>query len=168
MARKKSAKKPARSAKKAARKGARKSGSRPAKGPVPVSSGRGASPAEIGAEVVQMIRASAGDPAIWARHWHNQCESVEGGKTAMAWRGMKQIKAKSDWWNQDHAIRGGSVEGPYIGATGFTIRFRAQVETLSTGAVESMEEVGVYTVKNGKVVREEFMGLTKGGDSDEA
>ena len=101
MARKKSAKKPSRSSKKAARKGARKSGSRPAKGPVPVSSGRGASPAEIGAEVVQMIRASAGDPAIWARHWHNQCESVEGGKTAMAWRGMKQIKAKSDWWNQD-------------------------------------------------------------------
>jgi hypothetical protein len=33
------------------------------------------------------------------------------------------------------------------------------VETKSTGAREWMEEIGVYTVKDGKIVREEFMGF---------
>jgi hypothetical protein len=31
------------------------------------------------------------------------------------------------------------------------------VETKSTGKRETMNEVGVYTVQNGKIIREEFM-----------
>jgi hypothetical protein len=166
MARKKPAKsapkKAARktTAKKASRKPTKKSPGRAASGPVPIVTGRGLTPAEIAHDVVQMIRSRAGDEAIWAKHWHKKCDSIEGSETRMAWRGMKQIRAKSDWWTQDHAIRGGGVEGPYLGATGFAIRFKMQVETLSTGVIDSMEEVGVYTVQNGKVIREEFMGLS--------
>jgi hypothetical protein len=171
MARKKAArtapKKPARTAsrkgsgRKSKRTTAKKTAGRAAGGPVPIVTGRGPTPAEIGAEVVQMIRARAGDEAIWARHWHRKCDSIEGGETRMAWRGLKQVRAKSDWWTQDHALRSGEVEGPYLGATGFAIRFKMQVETLSTGVIDSMEEVGVYTVQNGKVIREEFMGLSE-------
>ena len=165
MARKKPAKtarkKPARkaSAKTSPRKTTKKPARRATSGPVPIVTGRGLTPAQIAYDVVKMIRGRAGDETIWAKHWHKKCDSIEGSETRMAWRGMKQIRAKSDWWTQDHAIRGGDVEGPYLGATGFAIRFKMQVETLSTGVIDSMEEVGVYTVQDGKVVREEFMGL---------
>jgi hypothetical protein len=166
MARKKPAKTaPKKSARKAtAKKGPRKTAKKPARrganGPVPIVTGRGLTPAQIAHDVVKMIRGRAGDEAIWAKHWHKKCDSIEGSETRMAWRGMKQIRAKSDWWTQDHAIRSGTVEGPYLGATGFSVRFKMQVETLSTGVIDSMDEVGVYTVQNGKVIREEFMGLT--------
>ena len=139
-------------------------GRRPARasasaGPVPIKTGRGAGPAEIGEAVVRMIRSQAGDKAIWDKWWSPRCESVEGGETKMAWRGRKQIQAKSDWWTSDNEVVGGTVDGPYLGATGFSIRFRMDIRTKSTGKRTSMEEVGVYTVKDGKVIREEFMGL---------
>jgi hypothetical protein len=150
---KKAARKPA---KKAVKKVVKKRG--PA-GPMPVKTGRGPGPAEIGADVVRMIRAQAGDAAIWAKWWSPRCESIEGGGANMVWKGMKEIRGKSEWWAQDHAMRGCSVEGPFVGATGFAVHFKAEIETRSTGVVETMTEVGVYTVQNGKVVREEFMGL---------
>jgi hypothetical protein len=163
MAKKKKSKSPARKTRKSggktARRPARKTSRAASAGPVPVKTGRGAGPAEIGEAVVSMIRSQAGDKAIWDKWWSPRCESVEGGETKMAWKGRKQIQAKSDWWTSDNEMVGGSVEGPYLGATGFSVRFRMQVRTKSTGKVTSMEEVGVYTVQDGKVIREEFMGL---------
>jgi hypothetical protein len=165
MARKSSKKAARPASRKPAKKPAARKAAKPAKrnasGPVPITTGRGTTPAQIASDVVQMIRARAGDAAIWAKYWHPRCDSIEGGETRMAWRGMKQIKAKSDWWTQDHAVRSAEVEGPYLGATGFAVRFKMQVETLSSGVIDTMEEIGVYTVQNGKVVREEFMGLSE-------
>ncbi|MEX2218148.1 MAG: nuclear transport factor 2 family protein [Phycisphaerales bacterium] len=147
---------PRRPSKTAAKK---KPAKKAAAGPIPVSSGRGADPARIGAEVVRMLHANTGDKAIWDAWWSPQCESIEGSETRLAWRGRKQIQAKSDWWNSENEVVDGNVEGPYVGATAFSIRFRVQVRTKATGATQWMDEVGVYTVQNGKVVREEFMGL---------
>jgi hypothetical protein len=167
------AKKAARSApKKAGRKpGARRTppkkaaGSRRGSGlePVAVKSGRGAPPAEVGADLVSMFnRGQLGE--IEDKWWSRDVVSCEGGM-GMEWRGMKAVHAKNAWWGQDHAVRGASAEGPYVGATGFSVKFRIEVETKSTGAVETMEEVGVYTVRDGKIVREEFMGLCAAGAS---
>ena len=52
---------------------------------------------------------------------------------------------------------GASAEGPFVGAQGFAIKFKMDVEELNTGTRRVSEEVGVYTVNNGKIVREEFM-----------
>ena len=54
-------------------------------------------------------------------------------------------------------MHGASAEGPFVGATGFAVKFTIDLETKSTGKRETMTEVGVYTVKNGKIVQEEFM-----------
>lgn len=125
--------------------------------PVPVKSGRGPTPAEVGADLVgKFNRGQLGE--IEEKWWSRDIVSCEGGAN-MEWRGQKAVHAKNAWWGQDHAIRGASAEGPYIGATGFTVKFRIEVETKSTGVVETMEEVGVYTVRDGKIIREEFMGL---------
>ena len=57
----------------------------------------------------------------------------------------------------EHTLHGASAEGPYIGATGFAVKFRVDVTENASGKRLLMEEVGVYTVENGKIVREEFM-----------
>jgi hypothetical protein len=56
-----------------------------------------------------------------------------------------------------HRLHGASAEGPYIGASGFSVKFAMDVEDTTTNDRSLMEEIGVYTVQNGKIVREEFM-----------
>jgi hypothetical protein len=121
-----------------------------------VKVGSGATPGEIGRAVVEAINAGRPDRELWARWWHKNAESIEGEGVAMMWRGMKAIQAKSDWWTSTHIVHGASAEGPYVGATGFAIKFRMDSEDTTTGQRHIMEELGVYTVQKGKIVREEF------------
>ncbi|MFM9997130.1 MAG: SnoaL-like domain-containing protein [Phycisphaerales bacterium] len=151
--------------KKAAKAG--KKGDKPSKKagkslePVPVSTGKGATPAQIGADLIAMFNKGQ-FKEIEAKYWSPDIESVEGVGVAMAWRGRKAVDAKNAWWMSDHVLHGASAEGPFVGASGFAVRFRMDVETKSTGQRQNMDEVGVYTVEKGKIVREEFMYATPG------
>jgi hypothetical protein len=163
---KKSGKKPARKSAKAARVAKARKAAKPAKkaarkgagtAPKPVKTGRGSTPRQIGDAVVAHFNKGGPDKELWAQHWHPGAESVEGEGMAMAWKGRKAIAAKSDWWVANNTVHSASAEGPYVGATGFSIKFRMDVEEKASGKRTQMEEVGVYTVQNGKVIREEFM-----------
>lgn len=157
---KKAASKPAKkAAKKAGKNAAKKPGGRPAGrgGPMPVKTGAGASPAEIGAAVVESINAGRPDHELWDRWWSPRAESIEGGPVALCWTGRKAIEAKNQSWSAAYRIHSASAEGPYLGASGFAVKYRIDAEEKATGKREVMEEVGVYTVQKGKVVREEFM-----------
>lgn len=124
-------------------------------GPKPVSSGRGTTPAEIGRELVRMFNAHTPDREIWDKFFSPGLVSIEGN--GMAWTGRKATEAKSAEWLAQHTVHGASAEGPYVGATGFAVKFRMDVEVKASGQRITMEEIGVYTVKNGKVIQEEFM-----------
>jgi len=123
---------------------------------VAVKTGSGASPLDVGRDLVAMVNGGQID-AVEAKHWSPRIESVEGWGVAQVWRGRKAAEAKNAWWASDHVVHAITAEGPYVGASGFAVKFRMDVETRSTGQRETMEEVGVYTVANGKIVREEFM-----------
>lgn len=152
--------KKARTAKKVGKKApARKKTVRRARSlaPRPVNSGRGLTPAEIGAVVVEAFNEHQPDVELWNQFWADDVESIEGMGVSLAWHGRDAMQAKGETWAADHIVHSANAEGPYVGATGFSIRFRMDVEEKSTGNRMLMEEIGVYTVKNGKVVREEFM-----------
>ncbi|MER8430234.1 nuclear transport factor 2 family protein [Mesorhizobium caraganae] len=51
---------------------------------------------------------------------------------------------------------GGSVEGPYVNGDQFAVRFKFDITPKATGERVTMDEVGVYTVKNGKITEERF------------
>jgi hypothetical protein len=152
-AKKSAAVKPAR---KAARKpaGAKRAASL---GPRPVNSGRGLTPAEIGSVVVEAFNEHRPDAELWNEYWADDVESIEGMGVSLAWHGRDAMQAKGEEWTAGHIVHSASAEGPYVGATGFAIRFRMDVEEKATGNRAVMEEVGVYSVRNGKVIREEFM-----------
>lgn len=161
----KQAKKPAAKAavKKAAKpaKASAKKGSGVPSGAAAVSTGSGASPVQIGQTLVKMFNAGQ-FKEIEEMYWSPQIVSCEGVGVGMEWRGLKAVEEKNAGWMADHVIHGASAEGPYVGSTGFAVKFRMDVETKSAGKRETMEEVGVYTVRDGKIVREEFMYLVPG------
>ncbi|MBX3358650.1 MAG: nuclear transport factor 2 family protein [Phycisphaeraceae bacterium] len=162
MAKKKGKKKkaaPRTSAKKSApkkKRGAKRSAARASSlAPKPVKTGRGATPMQIGRELVDSF--NRGQIAINDKLWSPKIVSVEGLGVESAWHGRKAVDAKNAWWNEGHVIHGASAEGPYVGASGFAVKFRMDVEERATGTRQLIEEIGTYSVKDGKIVREEFM-----------
>jgi hypothetical protein len=157
MTAKKAAKKaPAkRSAKPAAKKSAPKKQPASSMAPKPVNTGKGAAPADVAREFIALIRAGKANEA--EKTWLAPgIESVEGFGASMAWRGKKAVQAKYRAWEADHEVHRMSVDGPWIGATGVALRVHVDATQLSTGQRMEMEVIAVYTVRDGKVVREEF------------
>lgn len=143
----KSAKKPA------GKKPAKKASMKPKK----VSTGKGATPKEIGEAVVAHVNSRpTSDKELWKKHFHKNFTSIEG--TGEAFTGMKAVEAKCQAWVDNHIIHSCKATGPFVGATGFSVEYDMDVES-KDGSMPRMQmkEVGVYTVKNGKVVQEEFM-----------
>lgn len=152
-------KKPAKKtpAKKSAAKAAAKT-TAPAKltGTHPVTTGNGPSALEVGKDIVSMF--NRGQMAeIEGKYWSPDVASIEGLGVNLGWFGQKAVREKNAGWMADHVIHGAAAEGPFVGSSGFAIRFKMDVETKSTGKREMMDEVGVYQLHNGKIVREEFM-----------
>lgn len=145
-------------ARKTAKKAGAKKNAPKAKGaaPRPVQTGKGPNPLEVGKSLVALVRGGRGDE-VEKKWWSAAVVSVEGMGVSMEWAGHASAREKNATWEADHVVHGIEVEGPFVGASGFAVRFKIDVETKSTRQRETMEEVGVYTVKDGKIVREEFM-----------
>lgn len=149
----KPAKKPT---KKAAGKPAAKQGGFVAGGPFPVSTGAGASVMDLAQQFMALVREGK-EMAIYDNLMHDQVVSCEGIGSELEWRGRKATLAKGEAWMKENKIHGARAEGPYVGATGFTVKYEMDVETVKTGERKNLVEVGTYTVHNGKIIREEFM-----------
>lgn len=120
-----------------------------------LSTGKGATPAEVGRSLVDLFNAGKADEV--ERLWHHKkIESIEGDGSVFL--GRKGIAEKNAWWYANFEVHSARAEGPFLGATGFSVLFTMEC-TPKGGARMSAREVGVYTVEKGKIVREEFMSL---------
>ena len=72
-------------------------------------------------------------------------------------RGIKDVRGKSDWWVETMQIHKFDVTGPFVAHDRFVVQYDADVTNKKTNERFQMSEVGVYTVKDGKIVREEFL-----------
>lgn len=74
-------------------------------------------------------------------------------------KGIDKVKGKNQWWASANEVHSVKVEGPFPNNDRFAVKFQWDVtakEGPNKGKRNKMDEVGVYTVKNGKIVREEF------------
>ena len=95
-------------------------------------------------DLVDLCRQGKNQEAI-ARLYSPSIESVE--PLAMpgmeqTQRGIANIKGKNQWWVDNHEVHGNVAEGPFPHGDRFIERFK--------------DETGLYTVQNGKIVKEEF------------
>ena len=71
-------------------------------------------------------------------------------------KGLAAIQAKGEWWRANHKIHSASVSGPWPNGNRFVVGFQYDVTNTPSGQRMKMDEVGLYTVENGKILREEF------------
>ena len=71
-------------------------------------------------------------------------------------KGLAAVRGKGEWWVANHEIHSASVTGPWPHGDRFVVGFQYDVTNKPSGKRMKMDEVGLYTVRNGKIVREEF------------
>lgn len=71
--------------------------------------------------------------------------------------GLAGIHGKHDWWEANFEVPSLTVEGPFLhGDDRFAVIFDMESVNKATGERRKDREVGIYHVKDGKIVREEF------------
>jgi SnoaL-like protein len=75
-------------------------------------------------------------------------------------RGADGVRGKIDWWVNGMEVHSFKASGPFVAHDRFVVQYDADVTDKSSKKRFQISEVGVYTVKNGKIVREEFLPRT--------
>jgi hypothetical protein len=74
-------------------------------------------------------------------------------------RGLDKVGGKTQWFMDNHEIHDSKVGGPFVADDKFVVQFDIDVTDKASKKRMQMSEVGIYTVKDGKVTREEFLPL---------
>ena len=116
---------------------------------------------EVGQKLVAFCKAGKNLDAVNALY----AQDVESSEVhsmsefPQTMKGIDAIRKKNQWWVENHEIHGGDALGPWPHGDRFIVHFKFDV-TAKTGPMAGkrmqMEEAGLYTVKNGKIVQEEF------------
>ena len=81
-------------------------------------------------------------------------EAMDGPMARL--EGRDAVRGKSDWWYANHEVHSAATEGPFVNGDQFALRFVLDVTAKATGERIAMTEVGLYTVRDGRVVEERF------------
>jgi hypothetical protein len=110
---------------------------------------------DIAHDLVALCKAGKFDEA-GEKYWADDVVSVEAmGEEAVS-HGKAAARGKGEWWANAHEIHGVDAEGPYINGDQFAVRFKMDITVKETGVRQQMDEVGVYTLKDGKIAEERF------------
>jgi ketosteroid isomerase-like protein len=89
-----------------------------------------------------------------------EAAAMPGGPAEV--RGVKAVSEKGKQWMANHEVHSAKVEGPWPHGNRFIVRFSFDATNKPSGKRFQMEEAALFTVENGKIVREEFFYPTEG------
>jgi hypothetical protein len=114
---------------------------------------------EIAKKVVELTRKQAWYEALDTLY-DDDIVSVEAfsmGGGSPETRGIDQVREKIDWYLQNREFHSFNADGPFVAHDRFVVQYDADVTEKESKQRRKLSEVGVYTVKDGKIVREEFL-----------
>ncbi len=113
---------------------------------------------EIANKLVALCREGK-DEEAQSLFYAENAVSVEAGAPPgqdPARKGLAAIRAKSEWWYANHEVHQVTITGPWPHGDRFIVGFKMDVTQKATGQRFQMEEMALYTIHSGKIVREEF------------
>ena len=114
---------------------------------------------EVAEKVVELVRKQAWHEALDALYDDHivSVEAYPGAGGSPETRGKEGVRGKIDWWVSAMEIHSFEANGPFVANDRFVVQYDADVTEKESKERRKISEVGVYTVKNGKIVREEFL-----------
>ena len=113
---------------------------------------------EVGKKLVELCKQGQNDAAMQTLYSPDivSVEAAEMPGLPREIRGIQGVAQKGQWWSENHVVHAQEVEGPWPHGDRFIVRFKYDVTNKPTNHRFQMDEVGLYTVADGKVVREEY------------
>jgi len=115
--------------------------------------------AEVAKKVVELTRRQAWKEAVESLYAKDivsvEARADEEGSSET--RGIEGVRGKVDWWINSMETHSVKVHGPFVAHDRFVVQYDVDVTDKSSKNRMQISEVGVYTVKDGKIVREEFL-----------
>lgn len=118
---------------------------------------------EVGQQLVRLCQEGRGMEAIETLYADDivsiEAQDMEGMPARM--EGLEAIKGKNRWWYENHEVHAMLASGPFCGhdQSQFAVLFELDTTAKGTGERSQMKEVGLYTVRDGKVAQEAFLYL---------
>ena len=113
---------------------------------------------EIGEALVDHCKKGENAAAI-AAYYADDVVSVEAAAfpgVPKETRGKDAVLAKNRAWVETNHVHDSGVAGPFPHDDRFAVIFKYDVTNKQSNQRRKMEEVAVFTVRDGKIVREEF------------
>ena len=116
---------------------------------------------DVGKKLVEYCRKRLNLDAIASLYDRNivSVEAISTPDSPAEVRGIEQVVAKNKWWYENNEIHQTEADGPFPNGDRFAVIFRYETTPKAgprAGQRGRFEEIAVYTVKNGKITREEF------------
>ncbi len=109
--------------------------------------------AQIARDFVKMV--SEDNAAGYQAFWSDDIVSREPGDGEMSHvEGREALLAKHAWWEANAEMHSVSVDGPFVFGDQFAVNYAMDVTMF--GERSKSSEVGIYTLKDGKIVDERF------------
>tara|TARA_R110002124_G_scaffold17532_3_gene73222 strand:+ start:79384 stop:79746 length:363 start_codon:yes stop_codon:yes gene_type:complete len=82
--------------------------------------------------------------------------SIEPGGEFPISKGMNEIAKKGEWWRENFEVHSAKTSEPVVADNWFSVRHTMDTTHKPSGQRGTMSEIGVYEVKDGKIVKEQF------------
>src|ERR1700730_1790697 len=114
---------------------------------------------EVAKKVVELTRKQAWKEALESLYGKDivSVESRPNESGSPETRGIDGVRGKVDWWVDAMEVHSFAASEPFVGNDRFVVQYDADVTDKKSKQRRKLSEVGVYTVKNGKIVHEEFL-----------
>jgi len=114
---------------------------------------------QVARKVVELVRKQAWYEALDTLYDDNivSVEAFTMDGSSPETRGKEGVRGKIDWWVNAMEVHSFDAHGPFVGHDRFVVQYDADVTDKNSKERRKLSEVGVYTVKDGKIVREEFL-----------
>ena len=119
---------------------------------------------DVGKKLVELCKAGKNEEAMKTLY-ATDIVSVEAGAPpgqSPEAHGIEAVIGKSKWWADNHEVHSAVCEGPFPHGDRFIVRFTYDVTNKPSGKRITMDEGALFTVKDGKIVREEFFYVAGG------
>src|SRR5213083_833745 len=114
---------------------------------------------EVAKKVVELVRKRAWYEVLDTLYDDDivSVEAFSAGGGSPETRGKEGVRGKIDWWVNAMEVHSFKASEPFVAHDRFVVQYDADVTDKKSKERRKLSEVGVYTVKDGKIVREEFL-----------
>jgi ketosteroid isomerase-like protein len=114
--------------------------------------------AEVGKRLVDLCREGKNTDAIEELYDRDilAIEAAPQPGSAVEAHGLPAIREKRKRFVEGTIVHSSDVQGPYPQGDRFAVHFKYDITPKQSGKRSQIDEVALYTVRGGKIVKEEF------------